>query len=267
MLTGYTVGTWEGITVHRVTDWLLQGYNRLDSLHPIAHGSGMNCTYLGHSAFLVEGEELLLLFDHTAGPFALPATEKALVVFASHRHSDHYDPSIFEFASHPAGAHFVLSSDIPASDVPDGLDVHWMGPHEQHEVAGVGIETLRSTDEGVAFVLEVGGKRLYYGGDLNHWHWEGESEAYNSAMARAYRAELDRLPAHLDIAFVPVDPRLGEAYSLGAKDLLERVAVDVLVPMHFWGDGSVCSRLRGELGEWDGEVVALDTSPYTWRIA
>lgn len=227
----------------------------------------MNCTYLGHSAFLVESEHHLLLFDHTSGPIELPSPDKPLVVFVSHRHGDHYDRSIFGFASHRGGTHFVLSDDIPSSDVPAGLEVQWMGAHERSEVSGIVITTLRSTDEGVAFVLDVEGARIYYSGDLNHWHWAGESEAYNNAMAKAYRAELDRLPKSLDIAFVPVDPRLEEAYSLGAKDLVERVALKVLVPMHFWGDSSVCSRLRAELESFEGEIVQLDESPYTWRIA
>lgn len=227
----------------------------------------MNCTYLGHSAFLVESEHHLLLFDHTTGPIGLPSAEKPLVVFASHRHGDHYSQSVFGFASHPGGAHFVLSDDIPASDVPSGLDVTWMGVHERAEVLGIAVMTLRSTDEGVAFILDLEGMKLYYSGDLNHWHWDGESEAYNSAMATAYRAELERLPKSLDIAFVPVDPRLGNAYSLGAKDLLQRATVKTLVPMHFWGDSTVCSRLRRDLDSYEGEIVQLDKSPYTWRIA
>lgn len=227
----------------------------------------MNCTFLGHSAFLVETEQLLLLFDHTAGPFALPSVSKPLLVFASHRHSDHWDRSIFSFASHPGGASFVLSSDIPASEVPEGAQVIRMGAHETQKIEGVVVKTLLSTDEGVAFLLDVAGKLLYFAGDLNHWHWAGESEAYNRDMAKAYNAELALLPDHLDVAFVPVDPRLGTAYSLGARDLVERVSVKTLVPMHFWGDGSVCGRLAAELHDFDGRIVQLEESPYTWRIA
>ncbi len=226
----------------------------------------MNCTFLGHSAFLIETEHRLLLFDHTAGPVALPSQRKRLVVFASHRHSDHYDRSIFSFASHPGGATYVLSANIPASDVPEGLDVHWMEAHQKRAVEGMTVKTLLSTDEGVAFVIDVEGTLIYYAGDLNHWHWEGESEDYNREMAKAYHTELDRLPPSIDVAFVPVDPRLGAAYSLGAKDLVATVSVKTLVPMHFWGDGSVCGRLQAELQDFDGLIVHLDQSPYTWRI-
>jgi L-ascorbate metabolism protein UlaG (beta-lactamase superfamily) len=225
----------------------------------------MNCTFLGHSAFLVETESELLLFDYTEGVFELPSETKPLFVFVSHRHSDHYNRSVLSFAKREGRTTFVLSNDIPSSGF-SGYDVVWVGPHEKKEVGGLGIETLRSTDEGVAFVLTVGGRTLYYAGDLNHWHWSGESEAYNTQMAEAYRAELDRLPPALDVAFVPVDPRLQEAYSLGAKDLVERCNVSTLVPMHFWGDLSVCSRVRDELAQFDGTVVQLEEAPYRWRI-
>ena len=41
---------------------------------------------------------------------------------------------------------------------------------------GAEIRTLRSTDEGVAFVVHYAGKTIYHAGDLNWWHWEGEPD-------------------------------------------------------------------------------------------
>ena len=65
-------------------------------------------TYLDHSAFLVELTHHVLLFDHAAiTPPSIPAG-KSLYVFASHAHSDHYAPAIFQL---PAAA-FFLGHDI-----------------------------------------------------------------------------------------------------------------------------------------------------------
>ncbi len=198
----------------------------------------MNCTFLGHSAFLLETDAYLLLFDYTKGTVSLPSTTKPLMVFASHRHADHYDSSIFSLADRKGGhTVFFLSSDIPPTDIPFSCTINPMGPYEEDIVEGIVVKTLKSTDEGgVAFVVEVEGKTIYFaGGDLNHWHWEGgESKQYNEEMAENYHKELALLPSHLDLAFVPVDPRLGEFYSLGAKDLVQTVSVDTLVPMHMW---------------------------------
>ncbi|MEA5027464.1 MAG: MBL fold metallo-hydrolase, partial [Sphaerochaeta associata] len=58
----------------------------------------MDCTYLGHSTFLLETEHAVLLFDYTCGPLSLPEGEKPLLVFASHRHGDHFNEAIFPLA-------------------------------------------------------------------------------------------------------------------------------------------------------------------------
>ena len=62
------------------------------------HGYGMDCTYLGHSTFLLETEHAVLLFDYTGGPLSLPEGEKPLLVFASHRHGAHFNEAIFPLA-------------------------------------------------------------------------------------------------------------------------------------------------------------------------
>lgn len=189
------------------------------------------------------------------------------MVFSSHRHSDHWNRTVLDLAKRKGRTTFVLSDDIPYSEVGDALVVEWVAPHQQYEVEGLRIQTLRSTDEGVAFIITSGDQVLYYAGDLNYWHWEGESDEYNQAMGEAYLSEMKRLPAHLDVAFVPIDPRLGPFYSLGAKTLLEHATVGTLIPMHFWEDGNVCSRLEKELTDFSGHIVHLDRSPFTWRIA
>ena len=68
-----------------------------------------------------------------------------------------------------------------------------MQPNERKEVMGAEIRTLRSTDEGVAFVVHYAGKTIYHAGDLNWWHWEGEPDAYNTKMRRSYQSEFNKL--------------------------------------------------------------------------
>ena len=47
-----------------------------------------------------------------------------------------------------------------------------------------------------------------------------------------------------DAAFLPVDPRLEQWFYLGADDFMQQADADVIFPMHFWGDFSVCRRLK-----------------------
>ena len=55
------------------------------------------------------------------------------------------------------------------------------------------METLRTTDEGVAFLVTCKDKRIYHAGDLNWWHWEEESIDYNRQMRKDYQREIRKL--------------------------------------------------------------------------
>ncbi|NCC64501.1 MAG: MBL fold metallo-hydrolase [Spirochaetia bacterium] len=226
----------------------------------------MLCTYLGHSAFLLETEEKYLLFDYTSEELSLSDEKKPLYVFASHRHSDHYTPKIFSVSQRKGATTFILSSDIDITEAPSLCSLRQIGPNEETIIDALSLRTLRSTDEGVAFVIEVEGRTVYFAGDLNHWHWEGESDQYNEQMAADYHLQLEYLPRHLDLAFVPVDPRLGPFYSLGAKDLVQQVEVSTLVPMHFWNDSTVCQRLKRELKDMGTQVLEVTQLQQNWRI-
>jgi L-ascorbate metabolism protein UlaG (beta-lactamase superfamily) len=75
--------------------------------------------------------------------------------------------------------------------------------------------------------------KLYHAGDLNWWHWAGEPDNENEAMAAAYKAEIDKLRGEtFDIAFVPVDPRLGKEYLWGLDYFMRRAAARAVFPMH-----------------------------------
>jgi L-ascorbate metabolism protein UlaG (beta-lactamase superfamily) len=109
------------------------------------------------------------------------------------------------------------------------------------------VETLRSTDEGVAFVVTIDGLTIYHAGDLNWWHWEGEPDDWNAEMGASYRAQIDQLQGReIDLAFVPVDPRLGEQYAWGLTYFMRTLAVGHVIPMHFGEETAVVDRLLAD---------------------
>ena len=106
------------------------------------------------------------------------------------------------------------------------------------------LETLASNDEGVAFVVDIDGLCICHAGDLNWWHWEGEPDDYNEGMAASYKSQISLLHGrHIDLAFVPVDPRLEEQYAWGIDHFMRSLDVRWAVPMHFGNDGSIVERL------------------------
>lgn len=229
----------------------------------------MNLYYLHHSGVAVETKTQLLVFDYWEDgalrggvPELARQVGKPLTVFVSHVHHDHYNPAIFDWADTVPEVTYVLSSDVPARD-----GCHSMGPGSTLKLPAMTVTALRSTDEGVAFLVEVDGAVLFHSGDLHWWHWPGEDPEWNEAMGRAYRAQIRRLQGRrIDVAFVPVDNRLGEAWSMGIEHFASHVDCPRLVPIHFSWDPAVLEQLRTTPGPWQGRLLILDDDHPTATI-
>lgn len=205
----------------------------------------MKVTYLSHSGFLVELDKAYLLFDYYEGEIPSLDDTKTIYVFVSHKHMDHYNWQIWDLRKQYAKVRYILSKDVPFSenvrrrrgledeDLKNILRVHG---NNEYEFGDLSIQTLKSTDEGVAFAVKVEEKYIYHAGDLNLWAWEGESNSYNEKMKKNYCMQIDKLhDVHFDIAFVPLDSRQ-EAYAYGGMDyFMEKVKVSHVFPMHMWG--------------------------------
>ena len=152
----------------------------------------------------------------------------AVRLFASHSHADHYDPAIWKLEEQYKDIHYILSDDIKDNE---GAVV--MKAHEKKEVAGIEIETLRSNDMGVAFLVKVEGKTIYHAGDLNWWHWNGEPEEDNEYYKKTFQDEMKYLEGKkIDLAFMLLDPRQEDKYCWGMNYFLEHTDSKVVFPMH-----------------------------------
>lgn len=209
----------------------------------------MKITYLAHSGFLVETKEHYLLFDYYTGKLPVFKPEKQLTVLVSHSHQDHYNREIFALpCDSDAGNErkYVLSRDIRRKQAEELVrredELLFVKARETYELydGRMRIETLRSTDVGVAYIVTVTEEnenvyRFYHAGDLNLWKWEGESKAHNNNMEANYRREMEQIKGRqFDAAFVPLDPRL-EHFAFGGMDIfLEMTEAKIVFPMHFW---------------------------------
>lgn len=199
-------------------------------------------TYLHHSGFSVELSRDFFVFDWDGTQPVCVPPGKRLVVFISHRHGDHCSPAAFSLARETPGALLLAGRGVPRR----GLAVP-VRAGEPLEAEGLCVRALRSTDEGAAFLVKTPDACIYHAGDLNWWHWEGEPDPWNPDMARRYRAEIDTLRGErVDLAFVPADPRLGDAYALGLDYFMRTVGAARVFPMHCWDDGSVGARLLAD---------------------
>lgn len=212
----------------------------------------MKITYIHHSSFMAELDHAALLFDYFEGEIPEVHGDKPLFVFASHRHGDHFSRTIFELADSRRNVTFVLSDDIWKRQVPEELlgNTVFLGPGEEVTLPdGSGgtlmIEAFKSTDEGVAFLINVEGTCIYHAGDLNNWVWEGEPEKDNERMSANFHKELGKMAGrHIDVAFMLIDPRQEKDFYLGMDDFMRMVGADVVFPMHFWGDFEAAARFK-----------------------
>ena len=58
----------------------------------------MKITYISHSGFLAETKSYVFLFDYFKGTIPKIPDGKKLIVCASHKHQDHFNPEIFKLA-------------------------------------------------------------------------------------------------------------------------------------------------------------------------
>lgn len=220
----------------------------------------MKVIYVGHCGFLAETEKAWYLFDYIRGDIPELEPGKPLYVFVSHSHADHFSREIFSvpFSEHVSA--YVLGCDIRKKFRRSGAG--WLTRYEDRIVfaepgkeimlPSAKILPLKSTDIGVAYVVEEEHVCLYHAGDLNWWHWEGEPKAWNRNMEVNYKREIDRLRGkRIDAAFVTLDPRLEEAYWYGMDYFLRAVSAKAVFPMHFWEDYSVIPRYVSEHGHGD----------------
>lgn len=221
-------------------------------------GRTVEVWYLAHSGFAVSVDDTLLIFDYyldtcdtdersLASGVIVPEEikHKKVLVFSSHRHPDHFNPVILSWKEKLPQAEFFLSSDIPKQYHREWT--HLLEPYQMYENEELKIQTFKSTDEGVAFLVTLHGIKLYHAGDLNWWHWDEESKAWNGDIAARFKHEISLIKDFpIDIAFLTADPRQKEAELWGIIYFLEQVDVKFAFPMHFWDDYSIMERLLSE---------------------
>lgn len=219
----------------------------------------MKVVFIHHSCFLVEADEKVLVFDWFNGEKVsgyqfkgiLPEYEPdtPIYFFASHKHQDHFDLDVLRFAEKYSNIHFIFSKDCKMTVrflEKHGIDssvkekITFVSAREQYELdGGLIVETLRSTDAGVAFYVQTNGVSLFHAGDLNDWSFEGAGDMTNWKMRKEFQIEINRLISkNINVAFIPADTRLGKNQWNAVDYVLEKTDAECVFPMHMWQDYS-----------------------------
>lgn len=232
----------------------------------------MVITYIKHSCFCVELERHVLLFDYCLeGELPAFSGDKKLLVFTSHKHSDHFNVGILQLAETYPNAHFFLGAGLRLNEkylARNGItidrDAYITNLYKRQECdyEDIHVRTLRSTDAGVAYLIDCEGYKLYHAGDLNCWCWRGEEKEFNARMKREYEAEIDTIRGEkIDFAFVPLDPHLEDTYWMGMSYFMQAVGAAQVFPMHLWEEYDTIGRYKANEGRAYAEHIVNITAP------
>lgn len=208
--------------------------------------------------------------------------DKMLLVFVSHVHCDHFNPEIFNLYENHHKVKYLISSDIKLDDYSKtkyGISKEIsqrlisVNPDSKYDIAddniNITVNTLKSTDQGVAFLINYKDKEFYHAGDLNLWVWKEEDKQFNNNMRANFERELSKIKGrNIDIAFAPLDPRQEEWYRLGMDALLDNVDVKYVFPMHFWDKPEVIKAYKKERESRPASTVIMDVEKpgQSWNL-
>ena len=220
----------------------------------------MTLTYIFHSGFVLETEQSILVFDYWLDPSGVMdsvlRSEKPMYVFSSHFHEDHFTNEIFEWKKQKPNITYILSKDIYKHRRAGKEDADvWLAKGGTWSDDTISVWAMGSTDSGVSWIVETKGHRIFHAGDLNNWYArflqdvkpgetiyseEFDEEIEPIAHEKQFLGELKdirKITDGFDVVMFPVDGRIGNGYTLGGRQFIERFKVRLFVPMHFVASG------------------------------
>ena len=201
----------------------------------------MEINYLLNSGFMIRDEKILLVFDDFEDPAGIvnAAYDEGdfdqLYIFATHAHFDHFSTHIRAYA--PKITRYIFSSDIKRTKrvkIFPTTKITYMKRYSYWEDDAIKIITFDSTDVGISFLVETpSGNKIFHAGDFNWWHWDDDTPENIELAEKVFKRQLKRLKGmEADVAFFPVDGRLGSAQETGAIEFAAHTKIKGFVAMH-----------------------------------
>lgn len=220
----------------------------------------MRLTYIFHSGFAIETDRCILIFDYWMDPEGivpqLLKTEKPVYVFSSHFHEDHFNREIFSWRQTGSDIIYILSKDIlkHRRAQKEEADV-WLAKGGTWSDRLIRVAATGSNDSGVSWIVETDGRRIFHAGDLNNWYARFLTDDYRGGLVYSAEFGIDVNPEKeekrflgelkdirkitdtFSVAMFPVDGRIGNGYTRGARQFIDTFQVGLLIPMHFVASG------------------------------
>lgn len=201
----------------------------------------MDINYLLNSGFLIRDEKILLLFDAYDDPAGVvdAVYDKGdfdkLYIFVTHAHFDHFSTRIRAYAE--KATQYIFANDMKHTKrvkiFPKGK-LTYIKRYSEWQDDTIKVVSYDSTDVGLSYLVELpSGKKIYHAGDFNWWYWENDTQENINLATKAFKRQLKRMNGmEADVAFFPVDGRLGNSQEMGAIEFVIYTKVKSFVAMH-----------------------------------
>ncbi len=213
-------------------------------------------TYIFHNCFILKLSEKAFLFDYPADQY-LDQTRRAAVVshientnlqlFSSHNHQDHFNRNSLDLGCYTNSLTCIFSKDIVKKNrrLKENPSCYMVEADQSYTVNDYTIDTFRSNDAGVAYLIHLGSLHIYFGGDLANWNWENLTKQETWLLVDYFEEVLRKLAQWpIRIAFSNTDKRL--ANWAGAAQFMETVRPGLFVPMHAFGKTESITKFLNE---------------------
>lgn len=234
-------------------------------------------THIYHSCYTVETPSHFIVFDYFQGQLTLPAN-KQVVFVASHGHADHYTSNIMKLPDFDDYI-YILSTDIRDLDKKDNVislkkegefdletlkrlysapNVYFFDPDQMASIGQMAIQTFGSTDLGFSIRIEVDGLSYFHAGDLTWWDWDTMTPEERQKEHDDYMAQIEKIKRYaVDVAFIPVDPRLGDAYYKGGEIFIDYCKPQIFFPMHFRDNYAITQKFKKFMGKTPTQIRTI----------
>lgn len=206
----------------------------------------MKITYIYHSCFVAENDDVVLVYDYwrdneaaTLAHILEGVGERQLYFIVSHFHEDHFNASIVDYE----GARLLVSYDAAKRRrLPKERLSAVLRPADIYEDEHLKVHAMRSTDVGISTLTTMpDGTTIYHAGDNNNWYFvENEGEHIRctldemEGMFLSNLREVRSVSKAVDYLMFPVDPRLEGEMLRGVCQCLQHLKVKHFYPMHTW---------------------------------
>ena len=224
----------------------------------------MEITYLLNSGFMIRDENILLVIDDCDDPSG--AADAAydrddydnFYVFVTHAHFDHFGTHIRAYA--PKISRYVFSSDIKHTKrvkIFPSNKITYIKRSSQWTDDVLKVKTFDSTDVGISFLIEFpSGKKIFHAGDFNWWHWTDDTRENLELAEKVFKRQLKKMDGlEADVAFFPIDGRLGLSQEMGAIEFVQRTNIKNFVAMHrvdfpLWEPSPLFVKMSKDVPTW-----------------